>query len=206
MRNGLRLEQAVVWREADGVSRSGRLELGDERLELSGSGPGGGLACVSLPYEDLVSVRIGRSRAERVKGAPVLVLERTAAPPIHVAAVGAGGIFEAGDTLARLMADRKAVTERVVVVVPIRRGTADRARALVEQGPPFDPGEGPFDRHQVFVTEREVVFLFEGPDVTRAAERLLREPSVWKAAAAWRACLAGPPRLAEEGYGWTRPD
>lgn len=199
-----RLEQAVLWREADGVVRTGKLELGDERLTLAGSAPGGGLAAVRIRYDDLASVRIGRSSAERVQGSPALVLERSSGSPVHVAALNGGGTFEAGDLLAGLIAERNAVTARVAVVLPIRKGTSDRARALVEQGPPFDPERLPFERHHVFVSEREVVFLFEGPDVGRAAERLIREPSVWKAAAAWRACLAGPPRLVEEAYGWSR--
>jgi hypothetical protein len=75
----------------------------------------------------------------------------------------------------------------------------------VREGPPFDPGTR-FQRHQVFVGEREVVFVFEGEDVKEAVQGLARATTVWKAAAVWRECLGGPPRLAEESYSWPRGD
>ena len=50
----------------------------------------------------------------------------------------------------------------LVVVAPLREGAQERARELLAEGPPFDPEETVFDRHEVFLGEREVVFLFAG--------------------------------------------
>ena len=37
-------------------------------------------------------------------------------------------------------------------------------------------------------------------------ERLIADPSLWAAAAAWRELVAGPARLAEDAYVWARTD
>jgi hypothetical protein len=83
-------------------------------------------------------------------------------------------------------------------------GVSGGARRLVEEGPPFDVERLGLERHHVFVSEREVVFFFEGDSATAAVEALSRSPRVLKAAVRWRGILAGKPRLAEERFGWTR--
>jgi hypothetical protein len=95
---------------------------------------------------------------------------------------------------------------RFVVVASLKPGARDAARLLIENGPPFDPQRTRLTAHEVFVTEREVVFLFEGEDARGTVEELVGDPGVWRAATAWRECLDGRPRLAEETYVWTRPD
>ena len=37
------------------------------------------------------------------------------------------------------------------------------------------------------------------------ADRLLSDDRLWAAAAAWKDVVAGPPRLAEDAYSWSRP-
>jgi hypothetical protein len=93
---------------------------------------------------------------------------------------------------------------RIVVVAPLRENARDRARRLVEQGPPFDLPASALDRHHVHLTDREVIFVFEGPDARAAVEQVVGEPGVWKAASEWRACLAGRPRIADETFEWAR--
>jgi hypothetical protein len=87
--------------------------------------------------------------------------------------------------------------------VPIRRGTAEAARRLVEEGPPFDVEGLGLERYHVFVSEREVVFFFEGDSATAPVDALSRSPAVLTGAARWRRILGGRPRLAEERLGWT---
>lgn len=194
---------AVVWREADGPVLAGKLELGVDGLSLKGSGPRGLLARRRLDYADLTEIRIGREPSERLNSLTSVILERHAAPPIFVAALESPGtVFELGDVLAELASERASKASCVTVVVPIKRGAQERALRLIEAGPPFDPTELSLERHRVFVTEREVVFLFEGEDARRAVEKLARRPSVWRVAAAWRDCLAGAPRVAVEAYSW----
>jgi hypothetical protein len=196
-----RHEYAVVWRTGDGPTSSGRLELGDDDLVLYGSGETDRLR---IGLDELSSVEIGRGTAERINGEKSLVLERHSCERVLVAALGGVGLLgELTALLARLRAER-AARACVAVVVPIRRGTAEAARRLVEEGPPFDVEGLGLERHHVFVSEREVVFFFEGDGATAAVDALPRSPDVLKAAVRWRRILAGRPRLGEERVGWTR--
>jgi hypothetical protein len=133
------------------------------------------------------------------------VLERQSCERVLVAALGGVGLLgELTDLLARLRAER-AARACVAVVVPIKRGSAEAARELVEEGPPFDLERLALERHHVFVSEREVVFFFEGESASAAVDALARSPGVLSAAVRWRGILAGRPRLAAEQFGWTRP-
>lgn len=93
---------------------------------------------------------------------------------------------------------------RLVLVVPLREGTAARARALLAEGPPFELETTDLERHEVYLTDREAVFLFE----TAGDEPPLRlragNPMLRTAAAAWRECMAGRPRKAETAFSWAR--
>jgi hypothetical protein len=150
------------------------------------------------------SVEIGRGAGERINGDKSVVLERPSCERVLVAALGGVGLLgELSDLLARLRAEH-AARACVAVVVPIRRGTAEEARRLVEEGPPFDVEHLGIERHHVFVSEREAVFYFEGDSAAAAVDAISRSPGVLKAAMRWRGILAGRPRLAEERFGWTR--
>ena len=90
-------------------------------------------------------------------------------------------------------------------MLPLAGGASERVAELLRKGPPFDPAEIGLGRHQVFLTEREAIFLFESVSA-EAAERLLSSSRVWAAAAAWKELVAGPPRLADEAYSWLSPE
>jgi hypothetical protein len=95
---------------------------------------------------------------------------------------------------------------RLLVVAPLKEGAQEEARRLLDSGPPLDLGGSHFDHHQVFLTEHEVVFVFESPEGTPATLSLhASDPTMWKAAAAWQPLLAGKPRKAEEVFAWDRP-
>jgi hypothetical protein len=94
----------------------------------------------------------------------------------------------------------------VVVVAPLKDGARETARLLIEDGPPFEPKETSLERHHVYLTDREVVFVFVGPNARAAVEGIAGDPGVWRAATAWRECLAGRPRIADEAFAWTRGD
>jgi hypothetical protein len=93
---------------------------------------------------------------------------------------------------------------RLVVVFPLTEGARGRARELLAAGPPFELGDTAFDRHEVFLTEREVVFVFEARGESATLQVPADDPELWKAAAAWRECLAGRPRKAEVAFTWER--
>ncbi len=92
--------------------------------------------------------------------------------------------------------------ERVVVVAPLREGTREVARMLLEEGPPFDPAAVGLHAHEVLLTEREAIFVFEGADASVVVEELVGRAEVWQAATAWREWLADKPRVAESAYVW----
>lgn len=92
-----------------------------------------------------------------------------------------------------------------VVVAPLRPGTREAARALLAEGPPFDPEATALESHQVFLTDREVVFLFDGPNARENVQQVSGSPDMWRAAARWSEVLAGRPRIAENAYAWARP-
>lgn len=93
---------------------------------------------------------------------------------------------------------------RFIVVAPLRPRARAAAQALLADGPPFDPAATTLERHEIFVTDHEVVFVFEGPEAREAVQKLAGDPGVWRAAAAWRDLLSGRPRIAEDGYSWAR--
>ena len=93
---------------------------------------------------------------------------------------------------------------RLVLVVPLRAGAVARARELLAEGPPFELATTHLERHEVYLTEQEAVFVFEAPGETPPLELEAGNPSLRKAAAAWRECMAGRPRKAETAFSWAR--
>ena len=93
---------------------------------------------------------------------------------------------------------------RLVVVVPLKEGAHARAKALVEEGPPFELEETEFDRHHVFLTQQEAVFVFEAPGSKATLSFPAEDVRLWKAAAAWAECMASRPRKAQTVYFWER--
>lgn len=93
---------------------------------------------------------------------------------------------------------------RLVVIVPLKPSARARAEQLLGEGPPFDLEETQFDRHHVFITDREVVFVFEGEGPSHTLQLPGEDPAVWRAAEAWQECMAERPRLASTAYSWIR--
>lgn len=199
----MRRTYAVTWQEPEGPVCAGKLELRPSSLRLEGTA-GSGAVIKELSYEELIGVRVGRAPNERLDGRPSLVLERRAGAPIRMASVAEPGIIsELAELLASLHLGHHRAMSRVVVIVPLEEGARGRVQELLDQGPPFDPGEVGLERHHVFLTDREAVFFFEA-EAEGALERLLGDENLWASAAAWRDFVAGPPRLTEEAYSWTR--
>ena len=94
---------------------------------------------------------------------------------------------------------------RLVVVLPLKEGARERARSLLEEGPPFELEKTAFDRHEVFLSNHEVVFLFDGPG-DRGLELPAENPVLWRAARAWSKCMAARPRVARTEFSWRRQD
>jgi hypothetical protein len=92
----------------------------------------------------------------------------------------------------------------LVVVVPLKPGAIDRARELLAAGPPFDLEESAFSRHTVHMTEREVIFVFEGEGDSATLALGAEEPELLETASAWEELFAERPRIARLAFGWER--
>jgi hypothetical protein len=97
--------------------------------------------------------------------------------------------------------------EQIAITARLKEGAEPRAAELIEHGPPFDPSTTGFDRHTVYLSADEVVFVFEGREVEWIVDALVDEPFHWPVLSAldeWRPLLEGNPRIARPAYSWRR--
>lgn len=197
----MRITYAVTWEEPEGTRRSGRLELGADALHLEGSN-GEGPASKELPYTDVRQCRLARSGGERLQGRPTLLLELRGGQVLKIAGVSQPGIVaELSDRLGVLAADPSSL-EKAAIVVPLKPGSKAEAEALLRDGPPFDPSRLGLAQHEVYLSDDEAIFVFQGlPSVF--TERLAEDDSFWDAATAWTPLIRGRARFADSAYSWS---
>jgi hypothetical protein len=92
---------------------------------------------------------------------------------------------------------------RVVVVARLRQGGYEKAKGLIAGGPPFEPGQLGFERHAVYLSSEEVVFLFEGPSAARRLADMIDDMVTSASFGAWASLIKGTPRIAHEHYYWS---
>ena len=201
----MRKSYGVVWREGERPLARGKLELLPHTMRLEGM-TGSEPTTREIPYDYLTGIRIGRSAEERIDGHPALMLAPRTGATLSIASVAQSGVVaEIAERLAELQFGTE-VRHRIALVLPLREGAHDAVQTLLAGGPPFDPESVDLDRHLVFLTASEVVFIFESGRGADALEPLLQEPKIWQSVAAWHDYLAGPPRIAEDIYSWERAD
>jgi hypothetical protein len=201
----MRTSYGVVWREGALPLASGKLELLPRAVRLDGMA-GSVPTRREIAYDRLSEIRIGRSASDRIDGRPTLVLAPRDGEPLAIASVAQTGVIaEIAERLAGLQFG-PAVRRRTAVIVPLREGAHHAVRSLLAAGPPFDPDEIGLDRHDVYLTPSEAIFVFESRLGEKALEPLLEQPELWQSAAAWHAHVVGPPTIAEDVYSWTRPE
>jgi hypothetical protein len=199
------LSYAVVWHEPPHEARSGRLELADSALRLVGTSADGGDEVTEIPYRMLERTRVATAPCERMGGRPTLVVERRGEEPIEIASVGGIGIVsELAEHISRVLAP-EAPGSWALVLLPIRDGKEEQVRVLLEQGPPFVPDHVGLRQHHAFVADHHVVFLFEAERELPSVRKLLSGGELWRAAAAWRGMIAGPPLVSRPLYSWSAP-
>jgi hypothetical protein len=93
---------------------------------------------------------------------------------------------------------------RLVLVVPLKEGTVERARGLLREGPPFELETTQLERHEILLTDHEVIFVFETSGDEPPLELEAEDPRLRQAAAAWREVMADRPRKAQSAFLWTR--
>jgi hypothetical protein len=190
----------VGWREGESPLVTGKLELQPRAIRLDGLE-----RAQEIPYELLTSVRLGRSAGDRIDGRPSVVLERRAGAPVTITTVAKPSLV--GEIVERLAALQLGdeTERRVAIVLPIKAESHGAVRELLDSGPPFNPEQIPgLDRHQVFLTHEEAIFVFEAQPGDDALAPLIADPELWRIAADWRKYIAGPPRIAEDAFSWTR--
>jgi hypothetical protein len=198
----MRTSYGVIWQNG-GTLNAGKLELAAGAVRLEGTNPEGAVS-FELPFSDLAGVHIARAGTERLENRPTLVLEQRGGEDLRVAAVTQNGIVaELAEKLGSIKVASIAGARRVVIVVPLKPGSTAAVEELVHHGPPFDPELMALDRHDVYVTEGEAVFLFEGADSAHVVDRIVAQPGLWRGALAWQEHLAGPPRVATAAYAWS---
>jgi hypothetical protein len=97
----MRTSYGVVWCVGREPLSRGKLELLPEALRLDGV-TGAEHSVHEIAYDDLTVVHVGRTKVERLKGKPALVLERRSGPAIRVAAASQSWVVN--ELLERLVA------------------------------------------------------------------------------------------------------
>ena len=92
--------------------------------------------------------------------------------------------------------------ERIAVIAKLKPDSRAAAAEILRAGPPYDPGEFGLARHGVYLSESEVVFLFEGPDVEQQLSSLVNDPALSALFSVWAPLLEGTPSAAHELFYW----
>jgi hypothetical protein len=92
--------------------------------------------------------------------------------------------------------------KRLAVVARLRPGARAKAAELIASGPPFDPEAVGLERHSVYLSGAEVVFVFEGAEVEWIVDGIVDDPFRSPVFEAWSELLDGSPRAAREAYFW----
>ena len=93
-----RMSHPVLWSEDDGRIVAGKLELVDGVIRLEGMN--GHVVNLSLPLQAIAAARIGRAKAERLQGRPVLMLQFRGGRRIRITTLsGAGALHELADAI-----------------------------------------------------------------------------------------------------------
>jgi hypothetical protein len=95
------------------------------------------------------------------------------------------------------------MTSQTAIVAEIRPGMKPALEKRLQDGPPFDLAAEGFERHEVFVGDRDVVFVFTGPGAVSQLARMAATPALFRHVLAMTGLLAAP-RLLQQTYGWDR--
>jgi hypothetical protein len=99
--------------------------------------------------------------------------------------------------------------DRFVLAARLRPDGRQRAETLLAEHSALgaEELEAAFDRHAIFLSETEVIFLFEGEGVNEAVRALFNDPVRSTLMTHWLPLFDGPLHRAPEAYLWERrPD
>jgi hypothetical protein len=98
--------------------------------------------------------------------------------------------------------------KRIALIAALKPDAYARAQEILKGGPPFNLEAGTFERHSVFVSRQEVVFVFESAEVEWRLDDLISDffqSKLQDTFAEWRPLIAGKPRIAREAFFWQKP-
>jgi hypothetical protein len=96
------------------------------------------------------------------------------------------------------------MTDKIAVIAQIRPGKREQLERLLENGPPFDLQAEGFERHEVFVGDTDVVFIFTGPGAVTHLERMAASRALF-AHVLKMTGLVSAPRMLTQTFEWHRP-
>ena len=96
------------------------------------------------------------------------------------------------------------MTDKISVIAQIRPGKREELERLLEKGPPFDLGAEGFERHEVFLGDSDVVFLFTGPGALTQLERMAASRALFAHVLKMTGLLSAP-RVLNQTFEWHRP-
>ena len=96
--------------------------------------------------------------------------------------------------------------DRLVLVARLKPGGRQRAEELLAEdaalgGAELEPA---LDRHAIFLSETEVVFLFEGEGSRESVRAVFNDPARSTLISHWLPHFDGPLHRAQEAYFWER--
>ena len=96
--------------------------------------------------------------------------------------------------------------DRFVLVARLKPGGHGRARALLADHSALGSEEldNAVDRHAIFLSETEVIFLFEGTGAHESVRALFDDPVRSTVIGHWLPLFDGPLHRASEAYFWER--
>jgi hypothetical protein len=99
-----------------------------------------------------------------------------------------------------------AVVDRFVLAARLRPDVHQRAERLLAEHSALGAEEPAtaFDRHAIFLSETEVIFLFEGNGAHEAVRALFNDPVRSTLIGHWLPLFDGPLHQAPEAYFWER--
>ena len=96
--------------------------------------------------------------------------------------------------------------DRFVLAARLKPDGRQRAETLLAEHSAFgaEELETAFDRHAIFLSETEVIFLFEGEGAHEAVRALFNDPARSTLIGHWLPLFDGPIHQAPEAYFWER--
>jgi hypothetical protein len=93
----------------------------------------------------------------------------------------------------------------VVLLARLKDGARHRAEELVTDAARADAPEEAFERGTIFLSDSDVVFLFEGADADETVRSILDDPVTSNVITPWLPLFDGPLHRAREARSWATP-